>query len=139
MTLYKSLFSVASAATLMFSSAVFSEPVKESDIRAYYSALTGNQIDAIRQYFHDDIRYEDVATGDQVSGEKAAVQYVSDFVKENPGIRIEPVTVLTGENHATVEWNMSAGTGADAWSVRGATVIKLKDGEFIQVSDYWNN
>ena len=89
--------------------------------------------------YRDDIIYEDIATGDRETGRKNVSAFVDNFLKGTPDVVIKPTSIVLEENLASVEWVMSAGTGANAWSTRGVAIIEYKDGLMYRVTDYWNN
>ncbi len=126
-------------ANLVFSSVSFAESPRKEAIRAYYQALSSNDMKTIVNSYSENITYEDIATGDKVTGRKDAGAFVESFLKGTPGVSIKPSNIIVDGDQASVEWLMSAGKGKDAWSIRGVAIIVYKNGLMSRVSDYWNN
>ncbi len=109
------------------------------DIRAYYGAWSEGNLDKVMGYFTADAVYEDVATGDLATGKDAVRAFAKKFLDNTPGVRVDPTSVLVGDASAAVEWTMSAGTGSEAWSVRGVAIIEHSGGRITKATDYWNS
>ncbi len=124
-------------AVLCLHSASANALTKDS-IKAYYTAWSSGDVAYIMNVFSEDIIYEDVATGERSTGQTQVRVFSEQFLQENPGIRIEPTSILVGASRIAVEWTMSAGKGAEFWQVRGAAIMKYSDGKITHVTDYWN-
>ena len=114
------------------------EEMTADAMRAYYAAWSSGDVDAIMAYYTDEIVYADVATGARASGTQDVRAFAQKFVDENPGVKLTTASITIAESSAAVEWVMSGGTGADAWSVPGVCVFKLDGGRISSATDYWN-
>ncbi|MEH6442679.1 MAG: nuclear transport factor 2 family protein [Oceanospirillaceae bacterium] len=119
--------------------AVNNQELTKAAVKVYYSALENHDIAKLGSYYAQDITYEDIATGEVIKGRDQALEYVKSFLESSPGLKVKATQVVFDADSASVEWVMSAGSGKDAWSVRGASVINHKNGLMTRVSDYWNN
>lgn len=110
----------------------------EKAIKDYYSAWSDANLDNVLSFFADGAIYEDVATGDLSTGKEQIRAFAKKFLEGTPGVKVVPTSVLIGNGSAAVEWTMSAGTGQEAWSVRGAAIIQHHEGYITRATDYWN-
>lgn len=111
----------------------------EDRVRAYYAAWSSGEVDELMTYFAPDVVYEDVATGELAKGPDEVRAFASKFLAGSPGVKVQPTSILLGERAAAVEWTMGAGSGADAWTVRGVTVLQHRDGQIARATDYWDS
>ena len=111
----------------------------EGDLNTYFGAWSASDVDKIMAYFGDGIVYEDVTTGDLSSGRDEVRAFVQKFLEGTPGVKLAPSNTIITNSKAAIEWTMSAGTGDDAWEVRGVSIMEHKNGEIIRVTDYWND
>jgi limonene-1,2-epoxide hydrolase len=123
----------------MLSAPVGAVELTEEKIRAYYAAWTEGNLENLMSYFTADAVYEDVATGDLSTGKEKVRAFAKKFLDGTPGVKVEPTSILVGKDSAAVEWTMSAGTGDEAWSVRGVAILKHRDGQITRATDYWNS
>lgn len=116
----------------------FAEELSEDGIKAYYAAWSANDIKGVMRHFHDKCVYEDVATGDLASGHDEVRAFAKKFLDGTPGVKVVPASITIDSERAAVEWIMSAGSGEEAWSVRGVAIIEHHDGRISRATDYWN-
>ena len=126
------------ALVAVLSAPVGAAEIDEARIKAYYAAWSGGNLDTLMGYFAPNAVYEDVATGDLSTGTDAIRAFAKKFLEATPGVKVEPTSILIGTESAAVEWTMSAGTGAEAWSVRGVAMLKHEGGQITRATDYWN-
>ena len=112
--------------------------IDEAAVEAYYAAWSNHDIKTVVGYFTEDCIYEDVATGDLAQGHDELRAFAKKFLDDTPGVKVVPQSITIGKKRAAVEWLMSGGSGADAWSVRGVAILEIKDGLFSRATDYWN-
>ncbi|HJP35782.1 MAG TPA: nuclear transport factor 2 family protein [Gammaproteobacteria bacterium] len=112
--------------------------ITEETIETYYAAWSNHDVDAVMAYFTDDCVYEDVATGDLATGEKEIRAFAKKFLDGTPDVKVTPASITIGGARAAVEWIMSAGSGDEAWSVRGVAILVLRDGRISRATDYWD-
>ncbi len=131
--------SVALALTLLMASAcVTAGELTEDRVRAYYAAWSSGNVSEVMTFFTPDVVYEDVATGGLAKGAAEVRSFAAKFLDGSPGVNVEPTSVLVGERSAAVEWTMGAGTGKDAWTVRGVAILEHRDGQIARATDYWD-
>jgi len=126
------------ALVAVLSAPVGAAEIDEARIKAYYAAWSGGNLDTLMGYFAPNAVYEDVATGDLSTGTDAIRAFAKKFLEATPGVKVEPTSILIGTESAAVEWTMSAGAGAEAWSVRGVAMLKHEGGQITRATDYWN-
>ena len=119
--------------------AVFADELKESDLNRYFEAWTANDADKIMAFFADGIVYEDVTTGDLSKGPKEVQVFIQKFLASTPGVKLVPSNMVITGDQAAIEWTMSAGSGDEAWEVRGVSMMAHDKGKIIRVTDYWND
>jgi steroid delta-isomerase-like uncharacterized protein len=122
----------------MLTAAAGAAELTEAHVKAYYAAWSSGKVDTVMTCFAPDIVYEDVATGDLAKGTDAVRAFAKKFLEGTPGVKVEPTSILIGPASAAVEWTMSAGTGEEAWQVRGAAILEHADGRITRATDYWN-
>lgn len=127
------------ALAMLVSASVGAAELTEEKVRAYYAAWTEGNVDNVVSYFTADAVYEDVATADISMGTKQVRAFAAKFLASTPGVKVEPESILIGPDSAAVEWTMSAGIGAEAWSVRGVAILHHRDGKILRATDYWNS
>ena len=118
---------------------VFAGELKESDLNRYFEAWTANDVDKIMAFFADGIVYEDVTTGDLSKDRKEVQAFIQKFLTSTPGVKLVPSNMMITGNQAAIEWTMSAGSGDEAWQVRGVSMMAHDKGKIIRVTDYWND
>ncbi|MBK6659610.1 MAG: nuclear transport factor 2 family protein [Proteobacteria bacterium] len=125
----------------LFANAQFAAGAGLTDarVRAYYAAWSSGKVEEVMSYFAPDTVYEDVATGELATGTTEVRAFATKFLQSSPGVTVEPTSILVGEHAAAVEWTMKAGTGKDAWSVRGAAILQHRDGQIVRATDYWDS
>ena len=89
-------------------------------------------------YFSTDIVYEDVPKAEIAKGPAEVKAFVEKFFTDFAGARLAVSSVTVGETGAAAEWIISGGSGEDAWSVRGASVMEHAEGKISRVTDYWD-
>ena len=110
----------------------------EERVRAYYAAWSSGNVNEVMAFFTPDVVYEDVATGELAKGTAEVRGFATKFLTESPGVKVEPTSILVGEHSAVVEWTMAAGTGKDAWTVRGVAILEHRGGQIARATDYWD-
>jgi steroid delta-isomerase-like uncharacterized protein len=122
----------------VLSTAASADELTETRLEAYYAAWNSGKVEEVMSFFAPDVVYEDVATGDLAKGTEAVRAFAKKFLEGTPGVQVKPTSMLIGPASAAVEWTMSAGTGEEAWSVRGAAVLQHANGLITRATDYWN-
>lgn len=110
----------------------------EAAVKDYFNGWDTADIDKVMSHFTADIVYEDVPKAEIAKGTAAVKLFVEQFFTAFAGARIAVDSVTVGKSGAAAEWTMSGGTGEEAWSVRGASVMEHKSGKISKVTDYWD-
>lgn len=119
--------------------AAFAGELSEGDLNVYFEAWSAGDVDKIMANFGNEIVYEDVTTGDLSISREEVRAFVRKFLDATPGVKLVPSNMVITNSKAAIEWTMSAGSGDDAWQVRGVSIMQHKNGEIIRVTDYWND
>ena len=126
--LLASLMGVSSIATAL----------EESAVRDYFAGWDTADITKVMSYFSADIVYEDVPKAEIAKGTSEVKVFIGKFFTDFAGARLAVESVTVGESGAAAEWTISGGSGEEAWSLRGASVMKHKNGKISKVTDYWD-
>ncbi len=125
------------AASLAFSSMIMA--LEEAAVRDYFKGWDTGDIGKVMSYFTTDIVYEDVPKAEIAKGTDAVKSFVEKFFTDYAGTRLAVDSITVGKKGAAAEWTMSGGSGEEAWSIRGASVMEHKGGKISKVTDYWDN
>ena len=107
-------------------------------VRDYFSGWDTADIEKVMSYFSADIVYEDVPKAQLAAGTDAVKAFVQQFYTDFAGARLAVESVTIGKKGAAAEWIISGGSGDEAWSVRGASIMEHKGGKISKVTDYWD-
>jgi len=124
------------AASLAFSSMIMA--LEEAAVRDYFKGWDTGDIGKVMSYFTTDIVYEDVPKAEIAKGTDAVKSFVEKFFTDYAGTRLAVDSITVGKKGAAAEWTMSGGSGEEAWSIRGASVMEHKGGKISKVTDYWD-
>ena len=112
------------------------------------AAWNAHDVESIAAFYTDDCFKEDIAVGKATHGKEEMKALVSGAFSAIPDMQVELVTLFCGGDWAATEWIMSGSYSSDYpgfpraagrhFSVRGASVIELRDGKISRISDYWN-
>lgn len=102
-------------------------------MKDYYAAWNAADIDAITQWFDDDVVLEDVPSGHKATGLVEARAFVEAAMKMVPGATYEVVTGVVSDDHFAVEWVMHP------VGLRGSSVGTLRAGKVASNRDYWSS
>ena len=112
--------------------------LEEAAVRDYFKGWDTADIGKVMSHFAADIVYEDVPKAEIAKGTAAVKTFVEQFFTEFVGARLAVDSVTIGKSGAAAEWTISGGSGEDAWSLRGASVMEHKGGKISKVTDYWD-
>jgi len=113
------------------------------------AAWNSHDVDKIATFYTDDCIKEDVAVGVRARGKEAMNAVNRGAFAAVPDMKIELGLIISSGDKAATEWTMS-GTysskqpGAPPvtgrpFSIKGATIMQLRDGRISRVSDYWDS
>lgn len=112
------------------------------------SAWNTHDVDKIATFYTDDCVKEDMAIGKTTRGKKEMKGLISGAFTAMPDLKIELVTLFNCGDLAATEWIMSGSYSNDfpgiapatgkRFSVRGSTIMELRNGKISRTSDYWN-
>lgn len=98
--------------------------------------------------FTDDCVYEDVTFGAVNKGKAELRNFANSNFAAFPDLKIQLTTRVIAGNRAAMEWVMTGTHKGDlpgmpatnkSFSVRGATVLELRQGKISRDSDYWDS
>ena len=112
--------------------------LNDRTVRDYFNGWDTADIEKVMSYFSADIVYEDVLKAQLASGTVAVKAFVQQFNTDFAGARLAVESVTIGKKGAAAEWIISGGSGDEAWSVRGASIMEHKGGKISKVTDYWD-
>jgi steroid delta-isomerase-like uncharacterized protein len=104
-------------------------------------------VDRVISVFTDECIYEDVPLSVVNHGKDELRAFAQQVFDAFPDLKIEPTAQVASDDWALLEWIMSGthqgdlpGMPATAkrFSVRGATVLQLENGQISRNSDYWD-
>ena len=124
--------------TVLIATPLTTTALEESAVRDYFTGWNTGDITKIMGYFSADIVYEDVPKAEIAKGPAEVKAFVEKFFTDFAGARLAVSSVTVGETGAAAEWIISGGSGEDAWSVRGASVMEHAEGKISRVTDYWD-
>jgi steroid delta-isomerase-like uncharacterized protein len=113
----------------------------------YYAAWNLRDWEKLSSLLTDDIICEDTAEGRVVHGKQEMKAYYADTIAWSADVKFEIKSLLSSGNRAVSEWVMSGTHTGDIpglkatgknFSVRGVTVVELRDGKICRETEYWN-
>ncbi len=121
----------------------------ESIAKSFILYWDGHDVEKLTSLFADSCLYEEVASGRKYYDKNGIAGYASSTLSGVPDSKFEIVTISAGDTIAFVEWNWS-GTNSVGWpdmgllpsgkhfSLRGVSVMVIKDNKIVRNSDYWD-
>ena len=120
----------------------------EKTLRDENAAWNSQDMDKLVTFYTDDCIKEDLAVGVATRGKKELKALTSGAFAAMPDLKTELKSSFNSGDWAATEWIMSGtysnnfpgippATGK-SFSVRGATIMELRNGKIHRVSDYWN-
>jgi steroid delta-isomerase-like uncharacterized protein len=110
-------------------------------------AANSRNMEKLLSLFTDECVYEDVALGKVNHGKEELKAFFTSMWVWSPDVKIEEKSIFTAGDWGAAEWVMSgthtgdlpemSATGKN-FSIRGASIIQLRDGKVSRQSDYWN-
>ena len=120
----------------------------EKMLRDENAAWNVHDADRITTFYTDDCIKEDIAVGKATRGKKEMKALIAGAFTAIPDMKIELVTLFDRGEWAASEWIMSGSYSNDYpgfplaanrhFSVRGASIMELRDGRISRISDYWD-
>ena len=108
-----------------------------------------HDVDKIASFYTEDCVKEDVPVGVDVRGKEAMKAVTSSAFAAVPDMKIELKLIISSGDGAATEWTMSGTYSGGApgmtamtgkpFSVKGATIMQVRDGKISRVSDYWDS
>jgi steroid delta-isomerase-like uncharacterized protein len=122
-----------------------------SDIRSivldWTQAMDRHDPDAFAGYMSEDCVFTNTGTGERLVGRDAMRKDLIDLLARWSDLRIEVVNLLVSGDFYTKEWVMTGVHTGDMpglpatgrpFRILGAGVGRLRDGEIVEVTEYWN-
>lgn len=123
------------------------EQQAEQTVRDLFAVWGNRDLDPVDELFATDGVYEDVPPRRTYRGPEEIKGFLTAIWGWAPDIEFEVTSVAVAEDRAVVEWVMT-GTqtspigpipaSGNEFSVRGASVIELRDGKILRNSDYYD-
>ena len=120
----------------------------EEILRGENAAWNAHDVERIAAFYTDDCFKEDIAVGKATRGKEEMKTLIGGAFRAIPDMKIELVTLFYRGGWAATEWTMSGSYSSDypgfplaggrRFSVRGASIMELRDGKISRISDYWN-
>jgi steroid delta-isomerase-like uncharacterized protein len=120
----------------------------EEMLRGENAAWNVHDVDGIAAFYTDDCVKEDIAIGRATRGKQEMKALIGGAFTAMPDMKIELVTLFDCGDWAATEWIMSGSYSRDypgmpvatgkRFSVRGASIMALRNGKISRISDYWN-
>jgi steroid delta-isomerase-like uncharacterized protein len=120
----------------------------EEMLRNENAAWNAHDVERIAAFYTDDCFKEDIAVGKATHGKEEMKALIGGAFTAMPDMKIELLTLLHRGEWAATEWTMSGSYSRDypgfplaagrRFSVRGASIMELRDGKISRISDYWN-
>jgi steroid delta-isomerase-like uncharacterized protein len=113
-------------------------------VQSNFAAWNAHDADRVASLYTDDVVYEDVPFGVIAHGHAAMRKMAADFFTSVPDLKLEVISTTSAGNRGSVEWIFS-GTDVGLYktgkkfSVRGASVYELRDGQFAGNRDYYDS
>jgi steroid delta-isomerase-like uncharacterized protein len=114
----------------------------------YMDALNTHEATEVGKFMTDDVDFEDVTFGEQLSGRAAVEAFIDKFTATfSSNYRFELITELTTETTMAAEWTVTGDHDRDSdmmpatnrpFTIRGATIARLSDGKLSYSRDYWD-
>jgi steroid delta-isomerase-like uncharacterized protein len=121
----------------------------EKMLKDYIAAWNSHDVEKIATFFTEDGVHEDVAVGSVFHGKNELKAGISPLFAACPDFNLEVKSIFGIADWLAQEWVMSGtqtgnfgGIGIPAtgksFSVRGASITKLREGKIARNTDYWN-
>lgn len=110
-------------------------------------AWSSHDMGRVTALFTDDCVYEDVTLGAVNHGKAELKQFGNGFFAAMPDLKFVLHSRCTGRSYAAIEWTMTGTQTGDllglpatgkSCTVRGASMLELRDGLLSRCSDYWD-
>ena len=112
------------------------------------TAWSSHDPERVIALFTDDCVYEDVTFGAVNRGKAELRAFANGTFAAVPDFKVSLVTRFVAGNRGAMEWTMSGthkgdfpglpATGKRFSSIRGATIVELKEGKILRCFDYWD-
>jgi len=113
------------------------------------AAWSSHDVDQVLALFTDDCVYEDVPFGIVTRGKDELRAFAAGAFAAVPDLAFQLTTRFAAGTFGIIEWTMSGthqgdfpglpATGKQFASIRGATIVELRDTRIRRNSDYWDS
>lgn len=119
----------------------------EKMLRDWVEAENSQDVDKFASFYTDDAVWEDVALGLVNRGKKEVKDYFKAMFVAFPDLKFEVESAFVAGDWGGCEWLMTGTQTSDfsgipatgkKFSVRGVSVIQLRNGKISRNSDYYN-
>ena len=141
------------AIVVLLSSLIGCQTAKEKQLRSenafreYFAAWNSHDVEKIASYFTDDCVYENLARGESYRGKEQLKTWAKGAFQAIPDFKLDLTSLFSSEDWLACEWVMTGKLTGDlpglpatgkAFSVRGSSIVQLKEGKIVRNADYWD-
>ena len=101
-------------------------------IERYNAAWNAQDLDAIDEFHHPDIVFDNHTADERAEGTVAVREHIAQIFRNNPTLRFTARSLYAGEDFAVCEW--TASTGSKQWD--GVDVFPLRNGKIARKDVY---
>lgn len=120
----------------------------EKMFREYVASWNTHDVEKIASFFTDDCVYENLARGQTYHGKDQLRGWVKASFDAIPDFKLDITSLFASGDLLACEWIMTGtnthplspelpATGK-SFSVRGSTIVQMKDGKIQRNADYWD-
>ena len=119
----------------------------EKMFRDYITSWNTHDLEKIASFFTDDCVYDNLARGQTYRGKDQLKGWGKACFDAIPDFKLDVTSIIASGDLLASEWVMTGtltGSSPDlpatgkSFSVRGSTIIQLKDGKIQRNADYWD-
>ena len=119
----------------------------ENMFRNYTATWNTHDIEKMASFFADDCVYENLARGETYRGKEQLKAWAKGAFQAIPDFKLDLTSLFGSEDWLACEWVMTGKLTGDlpglpatgkAFSVRGSSIVQLKDGKIVRNADYWD-
>jgi steroid delta-isomerase-like uncharacterized protein len=126
----------------------FAEEQSKQMLREYVASWNAHDVEKILSFFTDDGVYEHVPRGENYRSKDELKAWVKGTFDGIPDFKIDMTSLFGSGNMLACEWVMTGtNTGplapeapatGKSFSVRGSSIVQMKEGRIQRNSDYWD-
>lgn len=119
----------------------------EKMFRDYIASWNMHDVEKIASFFTDDCVYDNLARGQTYRGKDQLKEWGKASFDAIPDFKLDVTSIFASGDLLASEWVMTGTLSGNSpmlpangksFSVRGSTIVQLKDGKIRRNSDYWD-